>query len=173
MISNFDSALIPKRAKKYFEANRNVLVIEDDRTMSQMIGEMLDDAGFRVKTVTNGKAAFEMLQQRPINFILLDLLLPEMDGFEIFSRLQLNPDTKDIPVMIVSAWADERKREQGTRLGIRHFLLKPFTEDELMFSILTLLVDTVRQDSHFSRYDDSSTSSIDRPLFATSGLSSS
>ena len=142
MVANFNMALIPDRAKKHFEANRNVLVIEDDKIMSYMMMDILDDVGFEVTTATNGQIAFEKLQQQSINFILLDLLLPEMDGFEIYSKLQESPDTKDIPVMIVSAWADEKKREQGSKLGIRHFLPKPFTEDELLLSILTLLVDS-------------------------------
>ncbi len=145
MTSHFNLDLIPKRAQKYFEANRNVLVIEDDKIMGQMVTEILDDIGFEVSTTTNGRVALEKLQQQAIDFIVLDILLPEMDGFQIYEILQKNPDTKNIPVMIVSGWSDEKNRKKAEQLGIRHFLAKPFTEDELLFGILTLLVDSSRK----------------------------
>ena len=137
---------IPERVKKYFEANRNVLVIEDDKFMGQMVAEILDDAGFEVQTATNGKLALKKLQEHPIDFIVLDILLPEMDGFEVYSMLRANTGTQDIPTMIITAWDDEGNRKRASQLGIRHFLPKPFTEDELIYEILTLLIDSSRPD---------------------------
>ncbi|MCB0211354.1 MAG: response regulator [Anaerolineae bacterium] len=142
MASQFNLALIPKRAQKYFEANPNVLVVEDDKIMGQMVTDILDDVGFEVTRAPNGAVAFEKLKEKQIDFIILDILLPELDGFQIYGKLQENTDTKNIPVMIVSAWADERNIEKASRMGIRHFLPKPFTEDELMYTILTLLIDS-------------------------------
>ena len=148
MVQNTSQGMvpIPERVQKYFEANRNVLVIEDDKFMGQMVSEILDDAGFEVQTATNGKLALEKLQEHPVDFIVLDILLPGMDGFEVHSRLQANADTRHIPVMIISAWADERNMERAYQLGIRHFLPKPFSEDELLYEILTLLIDNSRVD---------------------------
>jgi CheY-like chemotaxis protein len=145
MASQFNLALIPKRAQKYFEANPNVLVIEDDKIMGQMVADILDDVGFNVITAPNGMVAIEKLKHHPVDFIVLDILLPEMDGFEVYSRLQANPETKDIPVMIMSAWADEKNIEKTKSIGIKNFLAKPFTEDELMFTILTLLIGSSRK----------------------------
>ncbi len=147
MAGHFNSTLIPKRALKYFEANRNVLVIEDDKVLGQMVTEILDDVGFEVTTAQNGRIAFDKLKKTPIDFIVLDILLPEKDGFEIYADLQANPDFKDIPVMLVTAWADERNIERASQMGIQHFLPKPFTEDELLYTILTLLVDHSRKES--------------------------
>jgi len=140
-----DALRIPKQARKYFEANKNVLVIEDDKIMGQMVAAILDDAGFDVTTATNGGIAFEKLQQYPIDFVVLDILLPEMNGFEIYAKLQADPETKDIPVLIITAWADERHLDKASQLGIRHFLAKPFTEDELLYEILSLLRDSSRK----------------------------
>jgi CheY-like chemotaxis protein len=142
MVSHFNPDLVSKRAQKYFEANRRVLVVEDDTIMGQMVSEILNDVGFEATTATNGRMAFEKLKQKPIDFIILDILLPEMSGFEIYEKLQANPDTKNIPVMIVTAWADSRHMDRASQLGIQHFLAKPFTEDELLLAILTLLVDS-------------------------------
>ena len=141
MISRFNTEAISKRAQKYFEANHNALVIEDDTVMGQMVSEILKDAGFDVVSATNGRLAFEKLKQQSINFIILDILLPEMDGFAVYEKLQADPVTKNIPVMIVTAWADTYHLQRASELGIRHFLAKPFTEDELLLAILTLLVD--------------------------------
>jgi len=141
MISHFNTEAVSKRAQKYFEANHNALVIEDDTIMGQMVSEILRDAGFDVVSATSGRSAFEKLKQHPVNFIILDILLPEMDGFAVYEKLQANPATKDIPVMIVTAWADTYHLQRASELGIRHFLAKPFTEDELLLAILTLLVD--------------------------------
>jgi DNA-binding response OmpR family regulator len=143
--SQGNTSMIPKQARKYFEENRNVLVIEDDKIMGQMVAQILDDAGFDVVTASNGMIAFEKLKQHPIDFIVLDILLPEMNGFEIYSKLQAKPDTKDIPVLIITAWADEYHIEKASQLGIRHFLPKPFTEDELLNEILSLLRDNPRK----------------------------
>ena len=140
--SQMDSNMVSKQTRKYFEAHRNVLVVEDDKIMGQMVAEILRDSGFNVTTVTNGRAAFERLAERPIDFIVLDVLLPELDGFEIYSRLQADPKTKSIPVLIITAWADERHIDKASQLGIRHFLAKPFTEDELLREILSLLRDS-------------------------------
>jgi chemosensory pili system protein ChpA (sensor histidine kinase/response regulator) len=136
---------VPKQARKYFEENRNVLVIEDDKIMGQMVAQILDDAGFDVATATNGTVAFDKLKQHPIDFIVLDILLPEMDGFQIYSKLQATSDTKDIPVLIITAWADEQHIEKASEMGIRHFLPKPFTEDELLQEIFSLLRDNSRK----------------------------
>ncbi len=142
MVGQFNLALIPKRALKYFEANRNVLVIEDDKIMGQMVTEILDDIGFDVTTASNGMLALDKLKQESIDFIVLDILLPEMDGFEIYTKLQEDPATREIPVMIITAWSDEKNIERASQLGIKHFLPKPFTEDELVYTILTLLIDS-------------------------------
>jgi DNA-binding response OmpR family regulator len=144
MSSQFNLALIPDRAKEHFEANPNVLVIEDDKIMGQMVADILTDVGFKVTNAANGMIAFEKLKQHRIDFIVLDILLPELDGFEVYTRLQANLETRNIPVMIISAWADERNIGKASELGIKHFLPKPFTEDELMYTILTLLIDSSR-----------------------------
>jgi CheY-like chemotaxis protein len=141
--SNRDDKLptIAKQGQPYFDANRRVLVIEDDKIMGQMVAEILRDSGFDVTTATNGMIAFNKLQHQEVDFIVLDILLPELDGFEIYSRLQADPETSEIPVLMITAWADERHIEKAARAGIRHFLAKPFTEDELLREILSLLRD--------------------------------
>jgi chemosensory pili system protein ChpA (sensor histidine kinase/response regulator) len=145
MVDQPQPVIIPERARKIFAANRNVLVIEDDKIMGQMVAEILADVGFEVMTATNGRIAFAKLTQHPVDFIVLDILLPEMDGFQLYSELQTNPATRDIPVMVITAWSNEANRRRAAEMGIQHFLPKPFTEDELIYSIMTLLIDRSRR----------------------------
>jgi CheY-like chemotaxis protein len=145
MTSQFDVDLIPEGALEYFEANPNVLVVEDDRFMGQVFLEMLTDVGFNVIRAANGVTALKKLKEDQIDFIILDILLPAMNGFEIYEKVQEDPETKGIPVMMVTAWADTLHLSKASQMGIKHFLAKPFTEDELLEEILTLLVDTARE----------------------------
>ena len=90
MSSQFNLALIPDRAKEHFEANPNVLVIEDDKIMGQMVADILTDVGFKVTNAANGMIAFEKLKQHRIDFIVLDILLPELDGFEAVANKNMD-----------------------------------------------------------------------------------
>ncbi len=145
MSSGFEVDLIPDGALEYFEENRNVLVIEDDRFMGQVFLEMLSEIGFEVITAANGVTALKKLKEQQIDFIILDILLPAMNGFEIYEKIQENPDTKNIPVMMVTAWADSLHLSKASQMGITHFLAKPFTEDELLEEIYALLRDSARK----------------------------
>jgi DNA-binding response OmpR family regulator len=141
MIDYNNSASILNQAEHYSASNRNVLVIEDDRIMGEMITDTLDEVGFEVTAVSNGRAALERLKQDSVNFILLDLSLPGMNGFEIFNKLRQYSNTKDIPVIMATAWDDDRNRKHASEVGIQHILPKPFTDDELLGTILSLLGD--------------------------------
>ncbi len=145
MSSQFDVALIPDGALPYFEANPHVLVIEDDRFMGQVFIEMLSEIGFNVTTAANGVTALKKLKEQAIDFIILDILLPAMNGFEIYEKIQEDPNMKDIPVMMVTAWADSLHLSKASQMGINHFLAKPFTEDELLEEIYTLLRDSAAE----------------------------
>jgi CheY-like chemotaxis protein len=113
--------------------------------MGQVFLEMLTDVGFNVIRAANGVTALKKLKEDQIDFIILDILLPAMNGFEIYEKVQEDPETKGIPVMMVTAWADTLHLSKASQMGIKHFLAKPFTEDELLEEILTLLVDTARE----------------------------
>jgi CheY-like chemotaxis protein/uncharacterized membrane protein YeaQ/YmgE (transglycosylase-associated protein family) len=137
----------PQPVQKYFEINGRVLVIESDKRMGQMLTLILNELGFEVTRVHTGRIAFEKLQQDLFDFIILDMFLMKADNFEICSSLRVNPATKDIPIMLIASGRDQKNIEQASQLGIVHFLSKPFTEDELLRKILTLLKDRSRKDA--------------------------
>lgn len=137
--TNLDPGLGPPQTHKHFETKRRVLIIEDDRLLGQSIAMILEDIGFEVVLVDNGITAFAHLQQPP-DLILLDVLLTEAAGFEVCLGLRVNPATKDIPLLVITSRLDGKSIEQAVQLGIRHSLLKPFTEDELLREVIPLLM---------------------------------
>ena len=130
--------------------NIQVAIADDHSLLRSALAKLINTfEGYNViMEADNGKDLIEKINKNILpDIVLLDINMPEMDGFEIYAKLQANADTKDIPVMLVTAWADERNIERASQMGIQHFLPKPFTEDELLYTILTLLVDSSRKES--------------------------
>lgn len=118
MIARIGNLIMP-------EANTNkVLVVEDDPLLSKALSSKLKKGKYEVLTAKNGQEALDMTHEHEPDIILLDLLLPVMDGFEVLSSLKLDPETRDIPVLILSnlGQADEIKR--GESLGADGYLVK-------------------------------------------------
>ena len=104
-----------------------ILIVDDTPTNIQVLAEALR-AGYRVKVATSGKAALAITghpDSRP-DLILLDVMMPEMDGYEVCRRLKQNPATQNIPVIFVTARSDVADEEQGLRLGAMDYIVKPF-----------------------------------------------
>ena len=88
-------------------------------------------ASFRVKTADNGKAALELAAAEPPDLVLTDVMMPEMDGFQLLAALRRNPATSTVPVIMLSARAGEEARVDGLHAGADDYLVKPFTAREL------------------------------------------
>lgn len=104
-----------------------ILIVDDTPTNIQVLAEALR-TNYRVKVATSGKAALSIASHpdsRP-DLILLDVMMPEMDGYEVCRRLKQNPATQGIPVIFVTAKSDVTDEEQGLRLGAMDYIVKPF-----------------------------------------------
>ncbi len=104
-----------------------ILIVDDTPTNIQVLAEALR-AEYRVKVATSGKAALaiaENAESRP-DLILLDVMMPEMDGYEVCRRLKQNPTTQGIPVIFVTAKSEITDEERGLRLGAMDYIVKPF-----------------------------------------------
>lgn len=103
------------------------VLLADDEPDIQLIARLaLKRAGFEVTAVTNGTEVLARVGEVKPEAILLDWMMPEMDGFETCARLKANPDTKDIPVIFVTAKAQESEIDRGLRLGAVGYITKPF-----------------------------------------------
>jgi DNA-binding response OmpR family regulator len=117
------------------DANRSVLVVEDDPEINQLVGAYAQLAGFEYRPALNGATALSEAHDHPPAAVILDLMLPDIDGFEICRRLKDEPDTHDVPVIILSALSGEKNIQRGRELGASEYLTKPFDPDQLMQAI--------------------------------------
>ncbi|GIK67625.1 MAG: hypothetical protein BroJett018_54190 [Chloroflexota bacterium] len=118
-----------------------VLVV-DDEFDSRMVAEiMLEDAGARVVTATNGREALERLRQEKPRFILSDLSMPVMDGWQLMAELNDNRATAEIPVIALTAHAMVGDRERALAAGFRNHITKPLSADKFMKQLLAILED--------------------------------
>ncbi len=101
--------------------------MEDEIDISLLAQFTLESAGFKVLVAYNGKDGLELLEgESAIDLIILDIMMPGMDGYEVLKRLKSDPEKKGIPVLIFSAMVQEREVEKGYQLGADGYIKKPF-----------------------------------------------
>ena len=112
------------------ESRRRVLLIEDDNDIAEAIGYQLEKVGFHVKVARTGEEGLEAVR-RGVDLVLLDLNLPGMDGLEVCRMIRRQNTTAHVPIIIVSARADEVDRVLGLEMGADDYMVKPFSLKEL------------------------------------------
>ncbi len=118
-----------------------VLVVDDQEDQRILIGCTLDTSklAVSVRTTSNGQDALELAQSEPFHLILLDVMMPDMNGFEVCTRLRANIRTAFIPVIMLTGLADSASREQGFRAGTDDYVLKPFDAADLLTRVERVL----------------------------------
>lgn len=106
--------------------------MDDEPELTDLVRHHLGRAGYSVVTAANGWEAIESVKRRRPDLILLDLMLPDLDGFGVCEILRQNPLTATIPVVIISAWASPDSRHLGLELGALDYITKPFSPHELV-----------------------------------------
>lgn len=115
---------------------QNILVVEDEPSIADLLRHHLEKAGYTVTIAASGRQALEAAHNAPPDLITMDVLLPDMDGFEAIRRLRQDTRTRDIPVVVVSIMQDE---QQALQLGVDAYLTKPIDERHLLDTVATLL----------------------------------
>ncbi|HZR24296.1 MAG TPA: response regulator transcription factor [Vicinamibacterales bacterium] len=116
-----------------------ILVVEDDPDIAHLVERYLDKAGFTVERAANGRDALQMIAAKAPELLVLDLMLPHVDGLEICRRLRSDEKTAAIPVIMLTARADESEKIVGLELGADDYLAKPFSPNELVARVRALL----------------------------------
>jgi CheY-like chemotaxis protein len=109
-----------------------ILVVEDEPENRLLIGIVLSTEGYQVIPAVDGADALERMAQEPPDLILLDLMMPQMSGVEVLERLRADPATASIPVIVLTALAQERDIEHAVSRGAQGYVIKPFEPDELL-----------------------------------------
>ncbi len=113
-----------------------ILVVEDDKFLREMITRKLDKEGYEVVEAVDGEKGEEKIKAEKPDMVLLDLILPGIDGFEVLERIKKDPSTSDIPVIILSNLGQKAEIEKGLKLGALDFLIKAhFTPAEIIEKI--------------------------------------
>jgi len=110
--------------------NKTILLVDDTVTNLDILIELLDR--YDVVDATNGKDAIEIVNNEKIDLILLDIMMPDMDGYEVCERLKANNVTKDIPIIFITAKTDEESIEKAYDIGGADYVTKPFKPKELL-----------------------------------------
>ena len=117
-----------------------ILVAEDDEMQGIFIAQKLGEQGAEVTVVENGRIALEHLQNNSYAAVILDGLMPVMDGFDTLESIRITPRLKGLPVIMVTAMGDEEDIARGFDLGANDYILKPFSKEQLVSRIRSLLV---------------------------------
>lgn len=118
---------------------QTILVIEDDETMRGALRRILESDGYQVKTAADGTQLGLVIDDSPIDLIILDVGLPWINGFELATLLKENPDLKGIPLIFVSGQTSEEDVRQGFSVGADDYIKKPFDVDKIQKTVRTLL----------------------------------
>ncbi len=154
-ISTADRRLDSPRTLRYADAvtiARKILVIEDERDILDLVRHYLEKEGFRTRTAADGGAGLTAARQERPDLIVLDLMLPGMDGLELCKKLRADPATALTPVIMLTAKADETDRIVGLELGADDYLTKPFSPKELVARVKALLRRTEQRDTPAQSY---------------------
>src|SRR5262245_2785685 len=119
---------------------RAVLIVEDEADQNEMLAQLVARRGFRVVQTYTGKEGVDRARSQPPDLLLLDLMLPDIDGFEVCESLRSSRDTNLIPIVMATALADSRHRVRGYRVGANAYIVKPYTRDQIYEAIDRALV---------------------------------
>ena len=118
--------------KSEIQPNGTILIVDDNSANLGVLSDALSQAGFEVRVAKSGKMALERVKYALPDLILLDVMMPEMDGFETCRRLQANPETTQIPVIFMTALSDTANKVEGFKLGAVDYITKPFQQEEVL-----------------------------------------
>jgi len=136
-----------------------VLVVDDDPMVTRLVRINLEMEDFEVLEVWDGRAALEVLQGNPPELLLLDIMMPQMDGWEILRRLRSDPEFNNLPIVLLTARVQDMDVARGWRMGADGYITKPFNPVELAGALRDVLAATLeereaRRRREISRFDN-------------------
>lgn len=118
-----------------------VLIADDDPDILELVSLTLERDGYEVAQARNGEEALRIASERTLHLAVLDLMMPGIDGCEVTRRLRAEEATRDVPIMIVTAFAEESQAAKALEAGADDYLRKPFSPRELLAKTASLLLE--------------------------------
>jgi CheY-like chemotaxis protein len=131
--------MIPLYAQDHDYSMFNVLAVDDIPLNLLLVQKMLSRFNFKMRTAANGQQALDAVELVKPDLILLDLMMPGIDGFEVIRRLRANPETADIQIVILSALNSNEDIVKGFNEGANDFIMKPIIMEKLLSCVITQL----------------------------------
>jgi chemosensory pili system protein ChpA (sensor histidine kinase/response regulator) len=135
-----DTVELRPAASRPAETERAVMLVDDSISIRKYVGQMLEKAGFRVFTAVDGQDALQQLTEVSVQAIITDLEMPRINGYALIEDLRRRPNTRDVPIVVLTTRAGEKHVNLARRLGVRHYVTKPVEEQafvRLMESLMT------------------------------------
>ena len=129
--------MVPLYAQDHDYSKYNVLAVDDIPLNLLLIQKMLSRFNFKLRTAANGQQTLDMVTEQKPDLILLDLMMPGIDGFEVIRRLRANPETQDIQIVILSALNSNEDIIRGFNEGANEFITKPIIMEKLLTCVVT------------------------------------
>jgi two-component system alkaline phosphatase synthesis response regulator PhoP/two-component system response regulator VicR len=128
-----------KRKEMLTTMAKTVLAVDDERAIVRLIQVNLERQGYTVVTASDGREALEKIAAEKPDLVVLDVMMPYLDGFEVLATLRKNPDTLDLPVIMLTAKAQDADVFRGWSQGVDAYLTKPFNPHELISFVKRIL----------------------------------
>ncbi|MBQ9400264.1 MAG: response regulator [Bacteroidales bacterium] len=129
--------MVPFYAQDHDYSRFNVLAVDDIPLNLLLVQKMLSKFNFKLRTAANGQQALEAVAEQKPDLILLDIMMPGIDGFEVIRRLRADPETADIQIVILSALNSNDDVVKGFNLGANDFIMKPIIMEKLLSCVNT------------------------------------
>ena len=120
-------------------SKRTIMVVDDDPEIVTLVSVILEQEGFNVRSANSGQQLFAGLEKEKPDLIILDVMMPVMDGLVVLARLKDAPETSSIPVILLTVLEQTRDILAGYKTGADHYMTKPFTRTQLITGINRLL----------------------------------
>jgi len=119
--------------------NKTILVVDDIRINNVLLKQMFATKPYNVIAAESGATAMEIIKDNKVDLVLLDLMMPQMNGYEVLSAIKNNPETKDVKVVVLTAFSDSITENRVEEMGADGFLAKPLNRVSLLNTVEKLL----------------------------------
>ncbi len=121
------------------ERQRTILIVDDEEDVLDLLQLVFETSGFAVKRASTGKSAVTLAYEQPPDVVLLDVMMPEMDGWQVLRTLKADERTRGVPVVMLSARAERRDKMIGLQEGAEGYIAKPFSPSEVVREVQSFL----------------------------------